>query len=333
MTPNWLYIKEVFSNAIELDTPERGPYLDTACDGQPEVRNEVDRLLQEVHPSKTLETSSIWESASVFQPGQILKDRFEIIRRIGSGGFGEVYEAHDRFLNRRLALKTLRREVAACANSRERFKREIAVAQNVSHRNLCRVFDVIVSPLDEADVVSFTMELLDGETLSERLSRVGAMTEKEAWPLVDQIIQGLAALHARGIVHRDLKPGNILIAPESADRPARVVLMDFGLARPVAPDAGPMWSSDPEHVLGTLDYVAPERLRGQQAAVSSDIYSLGVLLHSMVFGCVPSTRSGGQAVTKDRPWTGAIASCIDHVPNHRPQSARRVGKILLAALR
>ena len=181
MEVGWERVKEVFGEASELTGPARQSYLDEACRDQPELRAEVARLLAEQNAgASTLPTSSIWERPPAFASQQVLDNRFEILRLIGRGGYGEVYEVQDQLLNRRVALKTLRRDVLNDAAVRERFKREIRVAQRISHHNVCRVFDVILTSSDDAEIVSFTMELLAGETLAEFLSRCGTLDQPRA---------------------------------------------------------------------------------------------------------------------------------------------------------
>lgn len=336
---DWERVKEVFGEALELAGAAQQTYLDDACRGDPELRAEVDRLLTEHNTTlNALETSSIWERPPAFEAGQILNSRFEIVRLIGRGGFGEVYEVVDQLLDKKLALKTLQREVLNDPDAKSRFKREIAVAQQISHPNVCRVFDVLVTERDGFEVISFTMELLEGETLAALLARQGPFDEEEGWPLVEQIVQGLAALHERGVVHRDLKPRNILVTQE-ADTSRRVVLTDFGCARPVQiGKQSRMWVTKPGQTLGTPAYMAPEQFRGEELTAAADIYALGVVLHEMISGSLPRSRTsasreagarspgngGADPIKVAGHWGGAISRCLDRDPNLRPHSARAV---------
>ena len=175
-----------------------------------------------------------------FNAGQLLGDRFKVVRFIGRGGMGEVYEAEDLELREHVALKTIRPEIVDDAGTIERFKREIQLARLVTHPNVCRIFDLFHHGAFLADgqapaardVTFVTMELLAGETLEQRLRRTGRVKTAEALPLVDQMADALAAAHRAGIVHRDFKSGNVILAaPAPGTIGTRVVVTDFGLAR------------------------------------------------------------------------------------------------------
>lgn len=235
------------------------------------------------------------EPASVvLGPGTVVAERFRIVRRLGSGGMGEVYEAWDQELGTAVALKTLRSDLVGDHVALERFRREIQVARQVTHRNVCRIFDFVHDRAGDAGglqrrLVGLTMELLPGETLSDRLARTGPMAPERVLPIVRQVAAALMAAHRAGVVHRDLKAGNVMLVPgESEGVPERVVVTDFGLACQVA---GPASSSPPltglNMVVGTADYMAPEQAQGTEATPASDIYSLGVILFELVTGRRP----------------------------------------------
>src|ERR1044071_3732291 len=152
---------------------------------------------------------------ATFEPGQIVGERYRIVRLIGAGGMGEVYEAHDLELGEDIAIKVVR------VGSFERVRREIQLARQITHRNICRTFDLG----RDGDVMFVTMELLRGRTLARLIAERGRLTTAEAMPVVEQIAAGLSAAHARGIVHRNLKPETIVAAAD------RFVIPDFGLAR------------------------------------------------------------------------------------------------------
>src|SRR5262249_800533 len=151
--------------------------------------------------------------------------RYRILRFVGRGGMGEVYEAEDQELKDRVALKTLLPEIAADERMIDRFKREIQLARNIAHSRVCRVFH-----LDrEGDSRFLASEFLEGETLSAKLEREGRLSTEAALPIIEEIAEALDAVHAAGILHRDLKPSNIMLTPRG------VVLTDFGLARSFKP--------------------------------------------------------------------------------------------------
>jgi eukaryotic-like serine/threonine-protein kinase len=219
-----------------------------------------------------------------FSTGELVADRYRIVRFIGQGGMGEVYEADDLELRLRLALKTVRPEIARDQQAIERFKREIRIARKVTHPNVCRIFDLghhRRAPSGH-EIIFLTMELLLGETLAERVRRTGRMSTAEALPLAGQITAGLAAAHAAGIVHRDLKADNIiLVLSQEGQQTPRARVTDFGLAYAgAAPDRITDLSTAIEGVAGTPAYMAPEQVEGGKVTAASDIYSLGIVLKS-----------------------------------------------------
>ncbi len=206
--------------------------------------------------------------------GDVIAARYEILESIGQGGMGSVYKALDRELDRTIALKTIRPDLASNASILRRFKQEILLARQISHRNVIRIFDFGV-----ADAFRFiTMEFVDGENLRTRLRREHRLTQEEAVTVIRQICEGLQAAHAEEVVHRDLKPENILI-----DAQNHVRIMDFGLAR----------SFEAPHltrtgmVLGTPDYMSPEQARGEHADGRSDIFATGLIFYELLTGELP----------------------------------------------
>ena len=177
------------------------------------------------------------EIAAAFAPGQVLADRYRIVRFIAQGGMGEVYEAEDRELGERVALKTIRPEVAGQEGTLERFKREVQLARKVTHPNVCRLFDLGVHRIGGPDgetieVRYLTMELLEGETLAQRIKRVGRMSTAQALPVVRQMAAALGTAHDAGIVHRDFKSSNVMLV--AGREGERAVVTDFGLAHGIA---------------------------------------------------------------------------------------------------
>src|SRR4051794_2448174 len=156
-----------------------------------------------------------------FAPGDVLAGRYRIVALIGEGAIGEVYEAYDTALGEPVAVKSLKAAVASHAVTIERFRREIQLARHVTHRNVCRTYDLGRHQLPGGAVVTFiTMELLRGSTLADKLDGGGRISTAEAMPLVAQIVAGLDAAHAAGVVHRDLKPGNLMLVPPAPGEPA-----------------------------------------------------------------------------------------------------------------
>jgi tetratricopeptide (TPR) repeat protein len=235
---------------------------------------------------------------------------------------GEVYEAEDIELRERIAIKTLRPEIAGDTRNISRFKQEIQLSRKVAHPNVCRVFDLVRhSGDDSAPGIRYflTMELLSGETLEARIQRDGPMSTQEALPIIEQVSAGLDAAHQAGIVHRDFKPSNIMLT--SGTSGPRAVVTDFGLARSSAlPDTSTVTQTMTEHVLGTPGYIAPEVLAGATGTIRSDIYALGVAVHRVIAGAVPRSP---KMVTKgvDPKWQRAIQRALDPLPENRFSSA------------
>ena len=230
----------------------------------------------------------------IVAPGQTVADRFEILRFIDEGGMGEVYEAEDRVLGERVALKFLNRRNIGDERVLRRFRREIQLARKVTHPNVCRLFDVYTHRVEDGqlqgeEVAFVTMEMLAGQTLEAFLTDHGHLDEGQALPLIRQMAAALDAAHRVGIIHRDFKTSNVMLVPdEDSARPPRVVVTDFGLAQTVQrppPDATPM--TDEMKLIGTPDYMSPEQLRGAELGVTTDVYALGVVIFEMVTGARP----------------------------------------------
>src|SRR5215510_9936482 len=194
-----------------------------------------------------------------FTPGTILLDRYRIIGLIGRGGMGEVYRADDLKLGQPVALKFLPRQFASDPVRRERFFAEVRITRQLSHPNICRVYDVA-----EFEGQHFlSMEYIDGEDLASLIKRIGYLTNEKTVEIARQLAAGLAAAHDRGVLHRDLKPANIMI-----DGHGRVRITDFGLAIAVGDE------TPSAEIFGTPVYMAPEQFAGKGASVRSDIYAL-----------------------------------------------------------
>jgi serine/threonine protein kinase len=349
MTPeNWRRIEPYFYCALDLPPLERDAMLLKLESTDPEVAFAVRQLLANNENNSSFLREPVWAGQSderdperwSIELGSLLVGRFEIMSRLGRGGFGEVYEAFDRWLEKRVALKTLRPRESAAPDPLERFKKELKAAIQIKHVNVCQLFDLFLPPTPEEGPVFFTMELLMGETLAERIKR-GPIPSEEATGLVKQLINGLAAAHEKAIIHRDLKPGNIMLVPQNDS--VRLVITDFGLAREARPAGETMETISA--FAGTPSYMAPEQLRGQRATVQSDIHALGVVMFEIVTGRRPfggdspieiaAARLNGVAPSPrlyvknlDKRWTSAILSCIDNNPALRPASVFEILSLL-----
>lgn len=275
-------------------------------------------------------------SQPLFAPGEVLAERYEIVRYIAQGGMGEVYEAEDRQLQTRVALKTVRPEIASDPGIRERFKREILLARRVTHPNVCRIFDVAVHQRASGNgtdtaVVFLTMELLDGETLFARIRRTGPFSTRAARPILGQIVGALAAAHAASVVHRDVKCGNVMLVP-TPDGAVRAVVTDFGLAR--EDKVGDTHEDSAQALVGTVAYMSPEQILGGRVTPAADVYALGIVMFEMVTGRKPfSAQSVLSTVAQhlqgdvrsprtfvpdlDPRWEHAILRCLERDANRR----------------
>jgi tetratricopeptide (TPR) repeat protein len=213
-------------------------------------------------------------SAAILPGGLEIGHRYRIHHLLGLGGMGAVYQARDLELERDVALKLIRSDIAADLSALDRFKREIQLSSRVTHRNVLRVYD-----LGESDGIKFlTMQFVDGKDLSTILKKTGKLPLPRLVSLFRQIAAGLGAAHEMGVVHRDLKPQNVLV--DSADQ---VYLTDFGLAKGAEQSAMTQTGA----VLGTPHYMSPEQVKGQHVDSRSDLFSLGVILYEMATGSLP----------------------------------------------
>jgi eukaryotic-like serine/threonine-protein kinase len=209
-------------------------------------------------------------------PGDRIAGRYSLLGLLGAGGMGTVYRARDEELDELIALKMLLPEFVDEAGMLERFRREVKLARRVTHKNVARVFDIG----EHGSSKYLTMEYIEGETLSARLSRQGAMPVVQVVDIALSICAGLSAAHAAGVVHRDLKPENVMIAKDG-----RVVVMDFGIARARVEDAS---RTQVGAAIGTPAYMSPEQVQGLEDIDSrADIYALGAMLYELLTGVQP----------------------------------------------
>jgi serine/threonine protein kinase/predicted negative regulator of RcsB-dependent stress response len=262
------------------------------------------------------------------QPGTVLGNRYEIISMLGQGGMGAVYKATDREVERAVALKVIRPELAVRPEILQRFKQELILARQVTHRNVIRIFD-----LGDADGIKFiTMEYIEGQDLRSLVTEKGKLTPEETVRIFEQVCLALEAAHAEGVVHRDLKPQNIMI-----DKQGKVAVMDFGIARSV--DVGGMTQTG--MLVGTPEYMSPEQVMGEHVDVRSDLFTLGVILFELLTSSMPYKADTIQAAmfkrTRERPkpaidvdptvppfLSAVAAKCLEMDPTVRYQTARQI---------
>jgi tRNA A-37 threonylcarbamoyl transferase component Bud32 len=275
-------------------------------------------------------SSSTSSSDGRFLPGTLLAERYRIIAKLGQGGMGEVYRANDVVLNQEVALKFLPPDVTDNPQALDRFRNEVRIARQVSHPNVCRVYD-----LGEINGQLFlSMEYVDGEDLGVLLRRIGRLPEPKALEISRKLCAGLAAAHEKGVLHRDLKPGNIML-----DSHGQVLITDFGLAALTGQVEGA------EIRNGTPAYMAPEQLDGKEVTVRSEIYSLGLVLYEIFTGKRPfesatladlvRTRNESAPTSPstlvhdlDPAVERVILRCLERDPALRPSSALAVAAAL-----
>lgn len=278
----------------------------------------------------------------VLRVGSIVAKRFRVLRLLGSGGMGEVYEALDNELGELVALKTIRSAHATLPSSVERFRQEVRLARRVVHPHVCRVLEFGRHQVEGAVPVYFlTMELLRGELLSRYLRRRGRLSALESVAIARQICAGLSAIHAQGVLHRDIKPSNVMLCSGHSELDTqgtsgrRAVLLDFGVARSLALE---MTAQSGGALIGTPDYMAPEQLQARALTPLTDVYALGMVLFELLVGELPFaedptlTRAlkrlqgdptvASTAVAALPPkLRRLLARCLAVAPSERPQSA------------
>ena len=365
----WRRVDELFERALDLESAERATFLDAACAGDTPLRREVEEMLrfdaraqdfietpvfgvaaaligarpEAAHGSGAAASGSrprpssraAHGSASIdearFVPGDVLAGRYRIAGLLGRGGMGEVYRADDLKLKQTVALKFLPESLSADGASLARFYQEVSVARQISHRHVCRVYDI-----GEAEGFHFiSMEYVRGEELSSLLKRIGRLPEDKAVETARQLCAGLSAVHEAGVLHRDLKPANVMI-----DERGDVRITDFGIAAL----AGEVRGQDA--FAGTPAYMSPEQLKGEPLTPRSDLYSLGLVLYELFTGkrafeaaslaellrlrqsdTQPSSPSS-HVKDLDPLVERVIFRCLERDPERRPATALQVAASL-----
>jgi serine/threonine protein kinase len=327
----WRTVKKAFAEAVAYPGASEKEWLTSWCAGNVQLEKDLQLLLSaDQHAGNFLEVPAgslcypLLEEPHSLNIGETISGRFKILRFISSGGMGEVYEAWDYELQDRVALKTVRPEVASAVSVIGSFKQEVKRARGISHPNICRVYDLFSHKTATGERIWFlTMQLLQGQTLLDRIRRAGPFKPEEALPLVEQMVDGIAAAHEIDIVHRDLKSANVMLV-EAEEGKQRAVIMDFGLALDLASASQVDWEPAGQ---GTPDYMAPEQRRDGKVGLAADQYALGIVMCEMVTGHRPSRRTqavaGGLAV--DLPtghglpsqWERVLRRCLQTKPEDR----------------
>jgi serine/threonine protein kinase/tetratricopeptide (TPR) repeat protein len=261
----------------------------------------------------------------LLQPGDLLGDRYEVLQLLGEGGMGAVYKARDRELDRPVALKLIRRELASNSSILARFKQELLLSRQVTHKNVIRIYD-----LGDADGVKFiTMEFVEGRDLRSLIQEKKKFSPEEAVEIMQQVCQALEAAHSTGVIHRDLKPQNVM-----REDNGRILVMDFGLARTVGGDG----MTQSGALVGTMEYMSPEQSLAKDLDQRSDIFSMGLIFYELLAGETPYKaesavaslikRNQERAVpvsdhdgTIPQALSNIVSKCLERDPNLRYQRA------------
>src|SRR6266404_4219992 len=237
----------------------------------PETLNDATRAWTEPISKQKAKAAA---TGKKLEPGAVMTDRYEIIALLGQGGMGAVYKARDTELDRIVALKLIRPELAKNPEVLRRFKQELILARQVTHKNVIRIFD-----LGQADGFKFiTMDFVEGQDLRAVLLERGKLAPEQAARIMLQICRALEAAHGEGVIHRDLKPQNIML-----DASGRVYVMDFGIAR----SAYLPGMTQTGALIGTPEYMSPEQARGEKLTERSDLFSLGIIFYELLTGQSP----------------------------------------------
>ncbi len=357
-TERYAQVRRLFLAACELAESEIGPFLDHACTGDPKLRAELESLLKQPRSTTIIGMSS--EDAARgkvlsplarlprelvpadipfgaaradnpwrFSPGELIAaERYKILGPLGEGGTGEVYKARDQIMDQDVALKFLALGQTGGTPTRNRFVSEVAMAREVAHPNVVRVYDI--GQLADGEVF-LSMEFIDGEDLASLLRRAGRLSCEKTVQIARELCAGLGAAHDHGVLHRDLKPSNIVV-----DGNGHVHIADFGIAAFVSTAAGEI------PLAGTPAFMAPGLFQHKQPTKQCDLYALGIVLYEVAtgkepFGGVPA--DGLQAAAKLVPPSvlcpeiepaleRAILQCLEKDPARRPESAKAIAALL-----
>jgi serine/threonine protein kinase/tetratricopeptide (TPR) repeat protein len=285
----WQQVEGLFLAAVELAPSERAAFLDEHCDGDPELRAEIESLVRSADLAPEFLDRPILDSVkkvaaedapSTLAPHTRIAE-YEIVSLLGSGGMGQVYRARDGRLKRQVAMKILSPDLTRNAQALRRFEHEAQAASALNHPNILTIFE-----FGESNGIHFMVsELVEGQTLRQRLA-AGTIPVPEALDIAAQVAGALCVAHDAGIIHRDIKPENIIIRPDGL-----VKLLDFGIAKLAENHVlRPSGASDltiAGMVMGTLKYMSPEQARGLPIDRRTDIYSLGAVLYEMLAGREP----------------------------------------------
>ena len=350
--------ERLFVAVLASKPAERDALLEKLCGDDRELRRMVEKLLSEdaragsflEHPpldfldramkyappatGESGDSDGVEGSASNLTgrlaPGECLIGRFVIARFIAKGGMGEVYEAEDRYLKgKHVALKTIRADIGDDPALQRRFESEVLLAREVSHPNLCPIYEIFHCEEPPPGFLFLTMKFLPGETLAARLRKSGPVGREEGTAIVRQMADGLAAIHRAGVIHRDIKPNNVML--DGSGSGVRLYITDFGLARALEAEST-ISSSGGLIVAGTPGYLAPELLQGRPPSQASDLFAFGVVLHEAFTGEKPAACEDGRSVVVSPRMNSSgapsecgdlVKACLDQDPERRRRAFER----------
>src|SRR2546425_10864129 len=255
----------------ESDSPT---LVDIPSGNRPDAPDAPTMIDSALPQAKQSSQSSALYGQPILQPGTALGQRYMIMQLLGEGGMGAVYKAKDRELNRMVALKVIRPDLARNESIIQRFKQELILAHQVTHKNVIRIYD-----LGEAEGLKFiTMEYIEGEDLRALIQEKKKLQPEEAVEIMQQVCRALEAAHSVGVIHRDLKPQNVM-----RDKTGRILVMDFGLARSLEGEGMTQTGA----LIGTMDYMSPEQALGKDLDQRSDLFALGLIFYQLRTGKMP----------------------------------------------
>src|SRR5438552_8154878 len=292
MTPErWQQVKQILQSALERNPAERSAFLSQACADDPALRSEVESLIsshdQAGDSIEAMAAEAATEVLGDEQPGPILGkhiSHYQVLSRIGRGGMGEVFLAHDTSLGRKVALKLLRSDFTRNEDRLRRFRQEARAASALNHPNILTIHEIG----HDGSLRFMATDYVEGETLRQHLSR-DRLTVGQTLDVAVQVASALAAAHQAGIIHRDIKPENISVRTDG-----NVKVLDFGLAKLTEPKTIetaaptlPQVETAPGVVMATFNHMSPEQPRGLAVDARTDIWSLGVIIYELAAGRQP----------------------------------------------
>jgi serine/threonine protein kinase len=344
----WQRLKPLHEAALDTPKEERAAFVAQNCGEDSELREALERLLADHEEGTGTLDQPVFNikellsgAGGVFSEGELVLNRFRIIRLLGAGGMGEVYEAVDGQLGR-IALKTIFVDIAGSPGRLVRFRKEVQLARSVSSPHVCRIHDLFLTDGPERAFV--TMEFLNGITLADKIGEAGPLPWRDARQIALELCRALQSIHKAGIVHCDLKGRNIMLATRNDATCA--VLMDFGIARRLSPHTRgtSTFITEAGAILGTPDYMAPEQFEGKEATPATDIYAFGIVFYELLTGKNPFSRelSTGNTVNAPKPLIRpssvragvprrldeVVCKCLEYDPKRRYQSANEVERAI-----